>query len=248
MFGSWRVRPEACHERKLDMKTLGIVGGIAPGSTVDYYRLLIGRYRERRQDGSYPSLLINSIDLTRLLWLIDQGRLAELTDWLVRELERLARAGADFALLASNTPHLVFEEVSRAAPVPLLSIVEAAGDAARDLGLTTVGLLGTRFTMQGRFYPEAFAKRGITVRAPSPQDQTYVHEKYMQELIAGEFREETRRAFLAIIERLQRDGAQGVLLAGTELPLLLRDAPGAGVPLLDTTRLHVDRAVAELLA
>jgi aspartate racemase len=230
------------------MKTLGIVGGIAPGSTVDYYRLLVTGYREQRQDGSYPSILINSIDLKRLLDLVDDNRLGELTDWLVREIERLARAGADFALLASNTPHIVFEDLSRRAPIPLLSIVEAARDTAVELGLRTVGLLGTRFTMQGRFYPDAFAQRGIAVRTPSPDDQTYVHERYIRELIPGELRPDTRRQFLEIIERLRQDGAEGVLLAGTELPLLLREADPGTVQLLDTTRIHVSRAVAALLA
>jgi len=232
----------------LNVKTLGIVGGIAPGSTIDYYRLLIASYREQRRDGSYPSILINSIDLTRMLGLIGGNRLAELTDWLVREIERLARAGADVGLLASNTPHLVFEDLARMAPIPLLSIVEAACAASQELGLRTVGLLGTGFTMRGRFYPEVFAKRGIAVRVPRPDDQAYVHEKYMQELVPGEFRADTRREFLAIIERLRQDGAEGVLLAGTELPLLLRDTIDSGVPLLDTTRIHVSRAVGALLA
>ncbi len=230
------------------MKTLGIVGGIAPGSTVDYYRLLITSYREQKRDGSYPSILINSIDLTRMLDLVGGNRLTELTAYLLSEVERLARAGADIGLLASNTPHIVFEELAREAPIPLLSIVEAASDVAHDLGLRTVGLLGTRFTMQGRFYPEVFAKRGITVRTPRPDDQTYVHEKYMQELVPGDFRSDTRQQFLAIIERLTQEGAEGVLLAGTELPLLLRDAADCGAPLLDTTRIHVSRAVAELLS
>jgi aspartate racemase len=234
--------------RATSMKTLGIVGGIAPGSTVDYYRLLIAAYRDQRQDRSYPSILINSIDLKRLLDLVGDNRLAELTDWLVREIERLARGGADVGLLASNTPHIVFEDLSRRAPIPLLSIVEAARDAAIELGLKTVGLLGTRFTMQGSFYPEVFARCGIAVRSPSPSDQTYVHERYMQELIPGEFRSDTRQQFLEIIERLRQDGAEGVLLAGTELPLLLRDAGHGPARLLDTTRIHVNRAVAALLA
>jgi aspartate racemase len=230
------------------MKTLGIVGGIAPGSTVDYYRLLVTAYRDQRQDGSYPSILINSIDLKRLLDLVGDGRLTELADWLVREIERLARGGADFGLLASNTPHIVFEELSRRAPIPLLSIVEAARDAAVELGFRTVGLLGTRFTMQARFYPDVFEHRGIAIRTPSPSDQAYVHERYMQELIPGEFRPDTRHQFLEIIERLRQDGAEGVLLAGTELPLLLRDAGPGTARLLDTTRIHVGRAVAALLA
>jgi aspartate racemase len=230
------------------MKTLGIVGGIAPGSTVDYYRLLVTAYREQRQDGSYPSILINSIDLKRLLDLVGDNRLAELTDWLVREIERLARGGADFGLLAAHTPHIVFEELSRRAPIPLLSVVEAARDAAVELGLRTVGLLGTRFTMQAPFYPEVFAQRGIAVRTPSPGDQAYVHDRYVGELIPGEFRPDTRQGVLEVIERLRQDGAEAVVLAGTELPLLLRATDQGPVPLLDTTRIHVSRAVATLLA
>jgi aspartate racemase len=229
------------------MKTLGIVGGIAPGSTVDYYRLLIEEYRRRKPDGSYPAIVINSIDLKRLLDLAGGNRLDELTDWLAQEVERLARAGAGVGLLASNTPHLVFDELARKAPIPLLSIVEAASEAAAAAGLESVGLLGTRFTMEGRFYPEVFARRGISVRSPSPEDQALVHERYMRELVSGEFRPETRREFLAVIGRLTQEGADGVLLAGTELPLLLRGADPGGLPLLDTTRIHVNSAVTALL-
>jgi aspartate racemase len=228
------------------MRTLGMIGGIAPGSTVDYYRLIIAAYREQKQDGSYPSILINSIDVTRLLQLVAANRLEELTDWLLWEVDRLARAGAEVGLLASNTPHLVFPELSRQSAIPLLSIVEAASDAAAELGLRTVGLLGTQFTMQGRFYPEVFAQRGIAVLAPSAGDQAYVHEKYMKELIPGEFLPSTRERFLAIIERLKRGGAEAVLLAGTELPLLLRDT-NCAAPLLDATRIHVSRAVTAML-
>lgn len=229
------------------MKTLGIVGGIAPASTVDYYQSLIARYRERRGDDSYPSLLINSVNLSKLVELVTGNRLAELAEWLTHEVERLARGGADVALLASNTPHVVFDEVARASPIPLLSIVEAAAESVSALGLRTVGLLGTRFTMQGRFYPEVLARRGIAIRAPALDEQTYIHERYMNQLILGDFRADTRERFLGVVDRLREAGAEAVLLAGTELPLLLRDAR-ASLPLLDTGRIHVERAVTELLA
>ena len=229
------------------MKTLGIIGGIGPGSTIDYYRLLVAAYRSERPDGSYPPIIIDSIDLSRLLALVEADRLAELAAWLLEELGRLARAGADFAILASNTPHIVFDDLRRRSPLPLISIVEAAAAEATRTGVTSIGLLGTRFTMQGRFYPEVFARRGIAVRAPAPDDAEWVHAKYMGELLAGEFRDETRAGLLGVIERLREDGAEAVLLAGTELPLLLRDAAGPGVPLLDTTQIHVRRAVREML-
>lgn len=227
--------------------TLGIIGGIAPPSTVDYYRALIAGYRERRPD-AYPSIVINSIDLTRLLRLVADGRLTELVDYLGAEIERLARAGAGCALLAANTPHVVFDELRARSPVPLLSIVEAAAEAAAERGLRDMAVLGTRFTMQGTFYPEVFARRAMAVRAPGEEDLAYVHEKYVTELIPGTYLPETRAGVLRVIERLAEAGVDGVLLAGTELPLLLRDAEPAGVPLLDTNRIHIRRALAELLA
>jgi aspartate racemase len=230
------------------LKTLGIIGGIAPASTVDYYRLLIDSYREQTKAGSYPSILINSIDLKLLLDLVGSDRLTELTQYLLREIARLAQGGADFGLMASNTPHVVFDELCQQSPIPLLSIVEAACEAAQGLRLRTVGILGTRFTMAGRFYPEVFTRHGMTLISPRSEDQEYVHQKYMRELIHDNFRPETREAFVAIIKRLEQDGAEGVLLAGTELPLLLRDAVDSGIPLLDTTRIHVARAVKELLS
>jgi aspartate racemase len=230
------------------MRTLGVVGGIAPGSTIDYYRLLIAEYQERTQDGSFPSIVINSIDMTRLLNLAGSDRLEELADWLVLEVERLARAGAEVGLLASNTPHLVFDDLSRRSPIPLISIVEAACEEAVRLELATLGLLGTRFTMQGTFYPDVFVKRGITVRPPAASDAAFVHERYVRELVRGEFQDETRQEILAIIGRLRANGAQGVLLAGTELPLLLRGSGANDLPLIDTTRIHVSRAVSALLA
>ena len=215
---------------------------------MDYYRQLIAAYRERRPDGGYPSILINSPDLTRMLGLVADNRLAELTQYLGGEVDRLARAGAEVGLLASNTPHTVFEALSRISSIPLLSIVEAACAAARELSLRTVGLLGTRFTMQGDFYPAVFARHGIVVRAPAADDLAYVHEKYMGELVGGDFRAETREGILGVIDCMLQAGADGILLAGTELPLLLRGARDPGVPLLDTTRIHVARAVAEILA
>ena len=230
-----------------DARTLGIVGGIAPASTVDYYRSIIAIWREQRADDTYPSIVITSVDLSRLVELVTANRLGELAEWLVSEVERLARAGADVGLLASNTPHIVFDEVARASPIPLLSIVEAAADAAAAMELRTVGLLGTRYTMQGRFYPDAFARRGIQVLPPAPDDRVYVHDRYMDELIVDRFTAATRRGFLSVIDRLREAGAEAVLLAGTELPILLRDTE-TSLPVLDTTRIHVRRAVAELLS
>ena len=231
------------------MKTAGIVGGIAPESTIQYYRLMIAAYRECKRDGSYPSMLINSIDMKTLLDLIGANNLAGLTKYLAGEVDRLARAGADFALLASNTPHIVFEALRQEAPVPMLSIVEATCAAAQGLGLKRVGLFGTRFTMQGRFYAEVFSRQGIAVIAPAPEEQETIHHQYMSELVNGIFLPETRARMLEIADRLRvREGIEGLVLGGTELPLLLHDAGGGELPFLDTTRIHAESAVARMLS
>ena len=231
------------------MKTLGMIGGLGPESTVDYYRMIIAAYREQRQDGSYPAIIINSIDLNKVRDLVTANALADLTEHLVAEVQRLARAGADFGLVTANTAHIVFDDIRRHSPIPLISIVEATCDAARALGLKRLGLLGTRFTMQGRFFPDVFARAAMTLAVPAEDEQTYIHEKYMDELVNGIFLPETRDGLMQIIGRLkEREHIDGVILGGTELPLLLRDAPGQDIPFLDTTRIHVKAAVSEMLS
>ena len=230
------------------MKTLGIIGGLGPESTVDYYRLIIAAYREQKQDGSYPAIIISSIDLNKARDLVTANALADLTEYLVAEVQRLARAGANFGLIAANTPHIVFDDIRRQSPIPLISIVEATCEAAKALGLKRVGLLGTRFTMQGRFFPDVFAREGMSLVVPTQDEQAYIHDKYMSELVNGIFLAGTRQRLLEIVHRLKRrESVEGVILGGTELPLLLRDATLHDIPFLDTTQIHVRSAVAQML-
>ena len=139
-----------------------------------------------------------------MLDLVSAAETEELVRFLSAEIRKLAAAGADIALLASNTPHIVFDELERSSPIPLVSIVRSTCQVAKALGLKTVGLIGTRFTMHGKFYPEVFAKEGITVVAPDQEDQTYTHDKYMNELVNAEFLPETRSGLLAVVERMKR--------------------------------------------
>jgi len=222
------------------MKLIGIVGGIGPESTIDYYRLFISTYRERRPDGGYPPVLINSIDLARALKLVSSNDLAGLAAYML---------GATHGLLSSNTPHIVFDELRRASPIPLISIVETACRAAAERKLKRVGLFGTRFTMQGGFYQKVFARDGIAVAIPGPEDQEFIHDTYLNELVNGVVLAATRERYIAIARRMKREqDIEALILGGTELPLLLRDAIGIGMMLLDTARLHVEAAVSELLA
>lgn len=231
------------------MKTLGIIGGIAPESTIAYYRLLVDSYRPKDPARNYPSLIINSINLKRVVGLMETNALADLTEYLLQEVRRLTNAGADFGLLASNTPHIVFDDLRRQSPIPLISIVEAARDAAKVLRLNRLGLFGTRFTMQARFYPEVFARDGMTLVTPNGKEQDYIHDIYMRELINGIFLPETCERLLQIVERMKNEeNIHGLILGGTELPLILRDETYNKIPLLDTARIHVEQAVTQLLS
>jgi aspartate racemase len=231
------------------MKTVGLIGGIGPESTIEYYRTIIGRYREQKPDGGYPAILVNSVDLTQLIEWMSGNNLDKVTDYLIREVERLAKAGAEFGALASNTPHIVFDEIQRQSRIPLISIVEATCERVRTLGFTKVALFGTRYTMQARFYPEVFSRAGIELVVPQPEEQNYIHDKYLGELLNNIFLPETHQGLLAIADKLKaRHGIEGLILGGTELPLILRDDEHDGVRLLDTTRIHCDRIVKEILS
>jgi aspartate racemase len=231
------------------MKLIGIIGGIGPESTIDYYRLFISTYRERRPDGGYPPVIINSIDLARALKLVSSNDLAGLAAYMLEEIRRLARAGATHGLLSSNTPHIVFDEIRRASPIPLISIVETTCSAAAERKLKRVGLFGTRFTMQGGFYQKVFAREGIEVAIPESGDQEFIHDTYLNELVNGVVLAATRERYIAIARKMrEQQGIEALILGGTELPLLLRDAIDIGMTLLDTARLHVEAAVSEFLS
>jgi aspartate racemase len=218
------------------MKRIGIVGGIGPESTIEYYRLLIA---ER-----HLAITIDSVEVRALLDFMQAGALPKVADYLVAAVTRLAGGGADFALIAANTPHIVFDEVARRAPIPMVSIVEAACEHVASLGLSRVALLGTRYTMEGHFYQDVFTRRGIPLVIPSDADRTFVHDRYINEFLQNIFSHETREGLLAVIDRMvERDRIEAVILGGTELPLILTGDAHDGVRLLDTTRIHVGAAL-----
>ena len=229
------------------MKTLGLIGGTGPESTIEYYRLLTKLYRERA-DGNSPPVIINSINLKQMIELMAAKELGTVADLLVREFEKLQKAGVDFAALTANTAHIVFDEVQQRCSLPLISIVDAACERVQALGLKSVGLFGTRYTMQAPFYPKVFSRTDVKLVTPNEQEQEFIHDKYFNELLKDMFLPETRTALLAIADEMKaRDGIEGLILGGTELPLVLRDEEHNGIRLLDTTRIHVDRLIDEML-
>jgi aspartate racemase len=230
------------------MKPIGLIGGIGPESTIDYYRAMIAAYRERQPDGSYPPIVISSVDVSSMLGALMRNQLAEVADLLVAEVERLEAAGAGCAAIAANSPHIVFDEVQRRSPLPLVSIVQATAHEAMRLGRKRLGLFGTRFTMQGRFYENLFALTGLTLILPDETEQAYIHDKYMTELVQGILRPETRDGLLAIVAQMKaREGIDAVILGGTELPLVLRDSTASDIPLIDTTVVHAKAIVAQAM-
>jgi aspartate racemase len=227
------------------MTTVGIVGGLGPESTIDYYRRILEAWH-REDPSTSPSIVIDSLDVQLALRLVERDRPA-LVEYLLASVRRLARAGADFAVMTANTPHIVFDGIAVQSPVALISIVDECAREAGRRGLRRLALLGTRFTMDAAFYPEVFARHGIAVVPPEDADRTWIHERYIGELLRGEFREQTRQEIVSLVARLRaEERIDGVILGGTELPLLLSAPVIAGVPALDTTALHVAAIVGRL--
>jgi aspartate racemase len=223
------------------MKTIGMIGGIGPESTIDYYKRLLDGTQKRNPGGPSPAIIINSIDLQKGLALLGAKQLNELTEYIVPEVARLDGAGAEFGFLAANSPHIVFDDIARRSAIPLISIVEATCAEAQARGFRKLGLFGTRFTMEGRFYPEVFAREGIALVVPRLEERDYIHDKYLNELIPGKFLPETRDGLLKIARRLRdEEGIEALILGGTELPLILTDSSLLGIPYLDTTQIHVE--------
>jgi aspartate racemase len=230
------------------MRTLGIIGGLGPESTIDYYRSIIASVGERRAQGGNPHLIINSLDVDEVIALLNAGRLEELTDYIAQGVEALVRAGAEIGCIAANTPHLVFDKVERRSQIPLISIVRATAEHAKSLGLKKVGLLGTGFTMRASFYPEELQKAEIALVTPTEPERQWIHQKYIGELLKNQFLPETKSAILRVAQRMKSQEEVGaVILAGTELPLLLRESE-ADVQFLDSTLIHVNAIVDSLLA
>ena len=248
-----RAQPEgsAIRETSADVAPpkarVGLVGGLGPESTIDYYRRILAAW-ERVTPGSSPAIVIDSLDVQEGLRLVASDRPA-LTRYLLASLQRLAAAGASFVAITANTAHVVFDELVAVSPVPLLGIVEPVAVAARDAGVRRAALLGTRFTMEAEFYAATCARLDVDVVSPDGGERSWLHERYVGELLAGKFTDATRAGVAAMIERMREvEGIDGVILAGTELPLLLRADRVAGLPAFDSTGLHVDAIVRRLRA
>ena len=248
--GNWLIFGNSILARRItlwdnlgyDMKLIGVIGGIGPESTIEYYRALLAE--GTRHGVGAPPIIINSIDMKRLRRLVEADRLGEIADYLVVEVGRLASAGAAFGLIAAATPHLVFDDLRLRSAIPLLSLVEACCDEAKSRGLTRIGLFGTRFTMLGNFFPKVFAKANITLVIPGEEDRNFIHRIYFDELVNGMVLPETHQRLMYIVDRLkEQQQVQALILGGTELSLIFRGDSATGIPVLDATRIHAAAAV-----
>jgi aspartate racemase len=229
------------------MKTIGIIGGMSWESSAVYYRLINEGVRSGLGPTHSAELVMYSVDFHFAAQFEQEERWDELAALLIDAAARLERAGADFVLIASNTAHKVAETMQRSVRLPLLHIADVAADEIARAGISSVGLLGTRFVMEQEFYAEKFRHRGIDVVIPDRAARDYVHNVIFNELCVGKVDSKSREEMQKIIADLEQSGANAVALACTELPLLVR-AEDAPVRLFDTLALHVGKAVALALA
>lgn len=230
------------------MKVIGLIGGMSWNSSAEYYRF-INELVAKRQGGLHSArLILYSLNFSEVEQAQREGRWDDAATILGEAGHALKLAGADFLILCTNTMHKVADVVVQRAQLPILHIVDATGNAITEQGLHRVGLLGTRFVMEEKFYRDRLQQYfDIDMLVPGEDEQVIVHRIIYDELCQGRIRGASRRDCLKIIEGLTRRGAEGIILGCTELPLLVRPAD-TDVPLFDTTRLHAEAAVELALA
>ena len=224
------------------MKTIGIVGGMSWESSAEYYRQLNESIKTKLGPTHSAELMMYSMDFHRAAQLEREEQWTDLATLLIGAITRLEKAGADFVIMASNTAHKVAEVVQRSIEIPLLHIADVTAAEVGREGISTVGLLGTRFVMEQEFYKESFRAQGIDIVIPDRASREYVHNVIFNELCVGKLMPESKKKMQTIILDLQEAGANAVVLACTELPLLIH-VDDTSVRLFDTMALHVNKAV-----
>ena len=223
-------------------KRIGILGGMSPESTVEYYLRITHKYIEQFGNHNYPEIIIYSVRFQPYVDWPKENRWDLVADGLIEAAKKLEAAGADCIVIATNTMHIVVDELRSKVGLPVISLLDVVADAILDQGLKTVGLLGTRYTMEHGFFQESLKRKEIDVIVPDNEDRDYVHEVIYSELITGVIRDESRQGYLRVIRKLADEGAEGIILGCTEIPLLVHKE-NTELPLFDTTTLHADAAL-----
>jgi len=225
------------------MKKIGIICGLGPESTVEYYKGIVEKFRYSTDEPVYPEILLYSLNMYQFLEMVESNQWNGVIELLLNSIEALYRAGAEFAAIASNTPHIVFNEVKSKSPILIISIVEATRSKVLEMGLKRIGLMGTKFTMQSDFYQKVFSHNDLPIIVPNPNEQQEIHDKLMNEIELGIIKDTTRQRLLDIVGRMVKDDSIDSLVLGcTELPLIL-DKEEYGIPFLNTTSIHIDSIV-----
>ncbi len=228
------------------MKTIGILGGLGPEATVDYYKEIIKGFNKLNGDGSltYPEIVIYSVTMSRFIGLLNKGEKEKAAEYLIECLQKIKNSDADFAVLSANTPHLMFEYIQSKIDLPLISIVDSCAQKANESGLKKCGLIGTKFTMQNNFYQEVFDKYNIQIIVPDAMDIETINTRLFKELELGIFKDETKKEILNIIMKLkEQESIDSVILGCTEFPLMFTEDEYLGIPFLNTTRIHVEAII-----
>jgi aspartate racemase len=229
------------------VKKLGLVGGIGPESTLEYYDGIIARYRAKTASPNYPLIVIDSLNLHEMYTLADKKEWIQFTERLVASVRTLKAGGAEFAAISANTAHIVFDQVQQQSPLQLVSIVEETCRQAKARGYERVIVFGTGFTMSSGMYTNAFAKQGIDAFVPSPEEQQAIHGVILPNLQEGIVLTEEKHLLLQIARRMISDmKADALVLGCTELPLIIKGGD-LEVPLLDTTQIHIEAIVDRML-
>lgn len=229
------------------MKSVGLLGGMSWESSAQWYRLANEFVRRERGGHHSAKIILDSVDFAEIEELQSRGEWDAAGEILAERARRLETAGAEVLVLCTNTMHIVADRIEEAVSIPFLHIADVAGDAATRADVRTVGLLGTAFTMEQRFYRDRLAWHGVSTLVPDPAGRKIVHDIIYDELVHGVVRDESRERYREIIRRLVADGAQGIILGCTEIEMLI-SADDASVPVFPTTALHVDAAMTLALA
>ncbi len=224
------------------MKTIGLIGGMSWESTLEYYRIINELVKERLGGWHSAKLILYSLDFDEIVRLQHKNDWDKLGEILANAAKKLELCGAEVVLICTNTMHKVADRVRESISVPLLSIIDATAEKIKSAGIKKVGLLGTKFTMEDGFYQQGLEKHGIETIVPDEKDRQIVHSIIFDELCLGIFKESSREKLKEIIKKLKANGAEGVILGCTELPLIIKQEDSE-LPLFDTTRIHSEAAV-----
>lgn len=224
------------------MKTIGIIGGLSPESTVKYYEWLNAGVRARLGGHHSAKIILTSVDFGEFVALKDKGDWDTQGKLLSQEAQALERAGADFIIIATNTMHKMADQIEAAISIPFLHLADATASEISAFGIKTIGLLGTKYTMEMGFYKDRLVRHGLTPLVPDEAGREVVNHVIYDELCNGIVRDESRAAYRNVMDDLVRQGAQGVILGCTEITLLVGQKD-ASVPVFDTTRIHVEKAL-----